>query len=53
MTLVTVRGSASPEELAAVVAALSTRRPAAAVGRYEQWRRARLAAVRGERGGCG
>ncbi len=48
-----IRGPVSAEELAAVVAALSTRRAAPATPRYEEWRRARLAAVRGEPGGCG
>lgn len=44
---VVVRGIASPEELAAIVATLGGRRPAeTAESGYEQWRRRRLAAVR-------
>lgn len=41
---VRVRGGASAEELAAVLAVLSTRDELPAP--YEQWRRARLAALR-------
>jgi hypothetical protein len=37
-----MRGAATPDELAAVLAAL-TRRPAAMGDRYEQWRRSRVA----------
>jgi hypothetical protein len=37
-----VRGAATPDELAAVLAAL-TRRPAPMGDRYEQWRRSRVA----------
>lgn len=36
----------TPEELAAVLAALASRRAAAAVAPYEQWRRERLRALR-------
>jgi hypothetical protein len=47
MTPVVVRGPVTAEELAAVVAALALRRTEAPVPRYERWRRARLAALRG------
>jgi hypothetical protein len=44
---VVVRGAATPDEIAAVVAALQAREQAAADGdRYERWRRQRLSAIR-------
>jgi hypothetical protein len=47
MTPVVVRGRASPEELAAVLAALITRRGVEAPpSRYELWRRTRVAVRR-------
>jgi hypothetical protein len=46
MTALVVRGEATAEELAAVVTALSRRRPARAVSGYEHWRRGRLRALR-------
>jgi hypothetical protein len=39
-----VRGTATPDELAAVLAALA-RRPAPMGDRYEQWRRSRIAVI--------
>jgi hypothetical protein len=46
-TPIVVRGPATAEELAAVLAALMTHRGAdAPVSRYERWRRTRLAARR-------
>lgn len=42
---ISVRGNASPDEIAAVIAMLAQRHEAGA-SRYEQWRRTRLAAVR-------
>jgi hypothetical protein len=45
-TVILLRGAVTAEELAAVVAALATRRGAAPLSRYESWRRARLAALR-------
>lgn len=45
-----VRGTATPEELAAVLAALRVReRRTRPESRYEQWRRERLAALRDNR----
>jgi acyl-CoA carboxylase epsilon subunit-like protein len=47
---VQVRGNASEEEIAAVIAALQARRqPASAASRFEQWRRERQRAVRDNR----
>ena len=44
---VVVRGAASPDEIAAVLAALQSRERWVADGdRYERWRRQRQAAVR-------
>ncbi len=42
MTIDAVRGNATPEELAAVLAALAER---PAVAPYERWRRGRIAAL--------
>jgi hypothetical protein len=47
MTPIVVRGPATAEELAAIVAALAAFRGATPVSRYELWRRGRLAALRG------
>jgi hypothetical protein len=45
-----VRGNATAEEIAAVIASLHAReRPAEDVERFEQWRRVRLAALRDNR----
>jgi len=41
---VTVRGNATADELAALLAALA-RRPAAVYDPYERWRRGRIAAL--------
>jgi Acyl-CoA carboxylase epsilon subunit len=44
---VVVRGTATPEELAAIIATLGSRRePEIADSGYEMWRRRRLVAVR-------
>jgi acyl-CoA carboxylase epsilon subunit-like protein len=45
-TGVQVRGNATPEELAAVVAVLTQLERGAEPDRYTQWRRTRLAALR-------
>jgi hypothetical protein len=45
MNLTVVRGDATAEEVAAVVTALSGRRPARVVSGYERWRRGRLRAL--------
>jgi hypothetical protein len=45
-----VRGAATPDEVAAVLAALRSReREAVRESRYERWRRERLAALRDNR----
>jgi anthranilate phosphoribosyltransferase len=45
---VVVRGTATNEEIAAVLAALHTREPQpSTVSAYERWRRGRIAALRG------
>jgi hypothetical protein len=48
VTAVLVRGSASPEEVAALVAALAVRSRRGQVSRYEQWRQRRLTAIGGD-----
>jgi hypothetical protein len=49
-----VRGNATAEELAALLAALADHQPATVDGSYERWRRGRIAAVsRDEHGQAG
>jgi hypothetical protein len=50
--VVGIRGTATPDELAAVLAALA-HRPVPVADRYEQWRRSRVAAVARTRSAAG
>jgi hypothetical protein len=47
--VVRVTGTSDPEEIAAVLAALTTRPRAPEIGSYERWRRTRTSALRATR----